>query len=66
MTLSRLAKTGAYVELMRRDRERLGLSIGEAAWLLKIKPWDYQRLEEGEGRPSIDQVERMYELFGWS
>jgi transcriptional regulator with XRE-family HTH domain len=46
-------------ELLRRDRERYGLRIGQAAWLLGITPAEYRRLERGERWPSRVTYDRI-------
>lgn len=50
-------------ELLRRDRERLGHRVGQAAWLLDITLAEYRRLEQGAlAQLGYDRTER---LFGW-
>jgi predicted transcriptional regulator len=52
-------------QLLRRDREQLGLRIGQAAWLLGVTPAEYQRLERSERWPSWETYDRIERLFGW-
>jgi transcriptional regulator with XRE-family HTH domain len=54
-----------FGDLLRRDRERSGLRIAQAAWRLGITPAAYRRLEEEKARPSFDTYDRIAKLFGW-
>ena len=56
----------AYPQMMRRDRERLGLRECRAAWLLGLTVREYRALEAGEDPVLVGQVwERMVEVFQW-
>jgi transcriptional regulator with XRE-family HTH domain len=52
-------------ELLKRDRERASLSIGQAAWRLGLTPAAYRRLEEGKAWPDWETYDRIERLFGW-
>jgi DNA-binding XRE family transcriptional regulator len=54
-----------FSDLLRRDRERFGLSIGQAAWRVGVKPAEYRRLEEGKAWPDWETYDRICDLFGW-
>jgi hypothetical protein len=43
--------------LLRRDRERWGMSVGEAGWRLGITRRAYLRIEEGGQPPNADLYE---------
>lgn len=51
--------------MLRRDRERSGLSISQAAWRLGIKPAEYRRIEEESAWPDWEAYDRICKLFGW-
>ena len=55
----------AYVEMMRRDRQRLGLRECRAAWLLGLTVREYRALEDGDCFVTPDVWERMVEVFQW-
>jgi hypothetical protein len=56
----------AYPQMMRRDRERLGLRECRAAYLLGISVREYRGLEAGDQAPlTADVWERMVTVFGW-
>jgi predicted transcriptional regulator len=56
----------AYPEMMRRDRERLGLRECRAAYLLGVSVREYRGLEAGDERAlTADVWERMVKVFGW-
>ncbi len=54
-----------FSDLLRRDRERSGLSIGQAAGRLGITLAAYGQLEAGERWPSWETYDRICEAFGW-
>jgi transcriptional regulator with XRE-family HTH domain len=57
---------GAMVgELIRRDRERSGLSLEQAASRLQVPPRRYLKLEAGEIWPDFENLDRIERLFGW-
>jgi transcriptional regulator with XRE-family HTH domain len=54
-----------FSDLLRRDRERFGLSIGQAAWRLGISIREYRDLEAGVRSPSVETWDRICMLYGW-
>jgi predicted transcriptional regulator len=52
-------------DMLRRDRERFGFSIGQAAWRLGVSPAEYRRLEAGTCWPSFETWDRICKLYGW-
>ena len=52
-------------EMLRRDRERWGISVGEAGWRLGITRREYVAIEDGERPPNADEYEANCEFFGW-
>jgi predicted transcriptional regulator len=54
-----------FSDLLRRDRERAGLSVGQAAWRLGISLAEYRRLEAAETWPDWETFDRIERLFGW-
>jgi transcriptional regulator with XRE-family HTH domain len=54
-----------FADLLRADRERLGLSIGQAARRLGIFPAVYRQLEAGERWPDWAAYDRIAAAFGW-
>jgi predicted transcriptional regulator len=57
--------TSAFRTMMRVDRERLGLSVARASWLLGVSVRRYRELEEGEEYPSYGKWARMVDVFEW-
>jgi len=55
----------AFPGMLRRDRERNGLRVARAAWLLGVTVREYRELEAGERDPSPDTYERIVTNFGW-
>jgi hypothetical protein len=55
----------AYVEMMRRDRQRLGPRECRAAWLLGLTVREYRELEAGDATITAELWERMVEVFQW-
>jgi hypothetical protein len=55
----------AYSQMMRRDRERLGLRECRAAWLRGVTIREYRALEAGDGANTFDLWELMVEVFQW-
>jgi transcriptional regulator with XRE-family HTH domain len=47
------------------QRQRLGLSVGQAARRLGVKVGEYRELEAGTWWPSFDAYERAAKLYGW-
>jgi hypothetical protein len=54
-----------FADLLRRDRERWGLSVGQAAWRFGVKIGEYRELEAGRLFPSFEVYDRVCKLFGW-
>jgi Helix-turn-helix domain len=51
--------------MMPDDRERLGLSVARASWLLGVSVRRYRDLEDGEAYQSYGEWTRMVDVFGW-
>jgi hypothetical protein len=49
--------------MMRDDRERLGLSVARASWLLGVSVRRYRDLEDGEAYQSYGEWSRTVEGF---
>jgi len=58
-TLSALSK------MLEGDRQREGLRVCRAAWLLGVTVREYRELEAGDRMPNGDTIDRMIEVFGW-
>ena len=58
-------KVAMLPEMLRRDRERWGMSIGEAGWRLGLTRRHYVALEDGERPPSLNEYEVICELYRW-
>jgi hypothetical protein len=52
-------------EMLRRDRDRWGISPGECAWRLGITRREYVAIEAGEKPPTSDEYEAIVAFFGW-
>ena len=52
-------------EMLRRNRQRWGMSVGEAGWRLGITRRAYVALEDGERPPNADEYDAICELYGW-
>lgn len=50
-------------ERLREIRENLGYTREEYAELFHISPDQYERLERGESRITVDKVQILYETF---
>jgi Helix-turn-helix domain len=55
----------AFPELLRKDRERRGFTVGQVAWRLDVKPQKYRELEAGERFPDFETWDRICKLYGW-
>jgi hypothetical protein len=64
-TLGRVSSLSAFREKLERDRVRLGLRVGQAAWLLGISVREYRELVDGDRFPDYETWSRMCSLFGW-
>jgi predicted transcriptional regulator len=54
-----------FPSLLAEDRRRHGFTVGQVAWLLGVKPREYQELEAGERFPDFDTWDRICKLYGW-
>ena len=54
-----------FATMLRRDRERNGLRIARASWLVVVTVGEYRELEAVTKRPDWDTYARVCELFGW-
>jgi Helix-turn-helix domain len=54
-----------FANLLRRDRERWGLSVGQAAWRFGLRVAENRELEAGTRSPSFETYDRVCKLFGW-
>jgi hypothetical protein len=55
----------AFPRVLVRDRQRNGLRVCRAAWLLGVTVREYRELEAGDRMPDMKTFERMSEAFGW-
>jgi hypothetical protein len=60
-----MASLAAFPGWLERDREREGLRVCRAAWLLGVSIREYRELAEGDRVPSVNVYERAAVLFGW-
>jgi predicted transcriptional regulator len=51
--------------MMREDRERLGLSVAGASWLLGVSVRRFRELEVGDAYPDFETWDRICKLYGW-
>jgi ribosome-binding protein aMBF1 (putative translation factor) len=54
-----------FGNMLRRGREREGLRLARAAWLLGVTIRELREIEAGERYPSFDAYDRIEQLFGW-
>jgi transcriptional regulator with XRE-family HTH domain len=54
-----------FGDMLRRDRERWGLSVAQAAWRFGVRPSEYREIEAGTRWPDFDTYGCIAELFGW-
>ena len=54
-----------FATMLRRDRERNGLRIARASWLVGVTVREYRELEAGMKPPDWDTYDRICKLFGW-
>lgn len=59
-----MATLAAFPRMLERDRQRQGLRVCRAAWLLGVTVREYRELEVG-GFPTSKVYERICEVFGW-
>jgi hypothetical protein len=51
----------AFLDLLRRDRERRGFTVGQVAWRLVVKPPEYGELNRS---PDFETWDRICKLYG--
>ncbi|MGZ5318587.1 MAG: hypothetical protein ACXWZD_08995 [Actinomycetota bacterium] len=51
--------------MLRKDRERWGMSAGEAGWRLGRTRRQYVALEDGTTMPDSTTYDRIWEFFSW-
>jgi hypothetical protein len=51
--------------MMQRDREREGLRLCRAAWLIGVSVREYRDIEAGDRVPRLDTYRRICELYRW-
>lgn len=49
----------SYSSMLRRDRERWGLSVARASWLFGVSVREYRDLERGTRSPTFDTYSRI-------
>jgi predicted transcriptional regulator len=54
-----------FSDMLLRDRQREGLRLARAAWLLGVSVRELREIEAGERYPSFDTYDRIEKLFGW-
>jgi len=55
----------AFPDLLKKDRQRHGFTVGQVAWGLGITSAEYRALEAGESFPDFETWDRICELYGW-
>jgi len=55
----------SYASMMKRGREREGLRLCRAAWLVGVTVREYREIEAGERFPNIETWRRMCDVFQW-
>jgi DNA-binding XRE family transcriptional regulator len=50
---------------MREDRERLGMSVARASWVLGVSVGRYRELESGDVYPDFETKDRICKSYGW-
>ena len=50
---------------MQRDRQREGLRVCRAAWLVGVTVREYREMEAGDRVPEFYVWDRLCELYGW-
>jgi hypothetical protein len=51
--------------MVQRDRQREGLRVCRAAWLIGVTVREYREIEAGDRVPDPDAWDRICELYGW-
>jgi predicted transcriptional regulator len=59
-----VASLAAFPRTMQHDREREGMRIYRAAWLVGVTA-RVSRIEAADRMPSLDVYRRISELYGW-
>lgn len=54
-----------FSDVLRRDRERWGFTVGQLAWRLGVSVREYREIEAGARYPGFDTYDRIGKLFGW-
>jgi hypothetical protein len=51
--------------MMERDRNREGLRLCRAAWLIGVSVREYREIVAGDRMPSLETYRRIGDLYGW-
>jgi predicted transcriptional regulator len=54
-----------FSDMLQRDRDRWGLRLARAAWLLGVSVAELRELEASTRWPNFDTYDRICTLFGW-
>jgi transcriptional regulator with XRE-family HTH domain len=65
LSAARLSLVAAFPDLLKKDRERHGFTIGQVAWRIGVKPREYREFEAGTRSPDFDTRDRICKLYGW-
>jgi hypothetical protein len=57
-----LLLVAAFPDLLKKDRERRGFTVGQVAWPVGVKP---QELGAGTRSPDFETWDRICKLYGW-
>jgi Helix-turn-helix domain len=60
-----MATLASYPVMMLRDRQRAGLRVCRAAWLVGVSVHEYQEIEAGERVLDLATWDRICKLYGW-
>jgi hypothetical protein len=60
-----LKSSDPRVLLLRRDREREGLRVCRAAWLVGVSVREYRQINSGVHWPDVETWDRICKLYGW-
>lgn len=55
----------AFPDMLRRDHERWGMRVAEAAWRVSVSVREYRELEAGTRFPSSETWNQICEQYGW-
>src|SRR5262249_38088511 len=64
-TLRVVGSLASFPAMMQRDRERQGLRVCRAAWLIGVSVREYREIEAGERGPEFETWRRMCDVFNW-